>query len=216
MHVKRKTIPKFWPIQRTGTKYMAVPVHDRGSSMPLMIVMRDVLKLVKTRKELQKVLNDKKILVNGKITIEKNYPICLFDTLAIPSIKKFYRATLNDKKMGFEEIKESEISTRMFKVIGKKILTGKKVQLNFSNGKNLISNEKLESGNFVVMDMLSNKIKKTIILEKGAKVLIIEGKHIGKSGKINEIVTEGENVIAKIKSADEEISTNITNLFAIE
>ena len=61
MHIKRKTMPKFWPVARTGSKYMAVPSHEQRSSVPLIMVIRDMLKLVKNKKELKKVMNEKKI-----------------------------------------------------------------------------------------------------------------------------------------------------------
>ena len=60
MHIKRKTIGNFWPVQRTGTKWMAVPSHDQRSSMPLVGVVRDVLEIVKSKKELKKLLGKQK------------------------------------------------------------------------------------------------------------------------------------------------------------
>jgi small subunit ribosomal protein S4e len=215
MHIKRKTIPNFWPIQRSGSKYMAVPTHNQAVSMPMIIVLRDILKLVKTKKELKKIVNEKKINVNGKAVKELNYPLSLFDTLSMPSVKKSYRAVLASKRMSFEEIKESEAGTRVYKVIGKKTLPGKKVQINLNNGKNLLTSEKISSGDFVEIDNLKNKILKIIPLAKETKVIAIAGKHMGKSGKIKEIVTEGGNTIAKIKTDKEEISANVKNLFAL-
>jgi small subunit ribosomal protein S4e len=214
-HIKRKTIPEFWPISRTGTKYMAVPSHNIESSIPLIIVIRDILGLVKNMKEMKKIVHEKKVSVNGKIVSEINYPITLFDTFAIPSINKFYKTTLNERKIEVIETKGNE-TTKVDKVIGKKILPGKKIQLNFKSGRNIISNEKIATGDFAVIDLEKNKIKKIIKLEKDSKIIIIEGKHKGKAGKIKEIIKEGENIVAKIKSEEEEISTNIKNLFALE
>lgn len=216
MHIKRKTIPTFWPVRRTGTKYMAVPTHNQRNSMPLIIVARDILEIVKSKKELKKVLNEKKIIINGKIVREPNYPISLFDSVSIPSVNKYYRATLNNKKMELTQIKENEANSRIYKVIGKTQLSGKKVQLNLGNGRNILSSENVKTGNFIILDNVKNKILKTIALEKDVSVMIVKGKHAGKSGKIKEIVKEGENVIGKIKSVAGEISTNIKNLFAIE
>ena len=212
MHLKRKTLPKFWPVARTGTKYLAVPSHDQNSAVSLIVVMRDVLELVKTKKELEKLLHEKKIMINGKIIGEVNYPVSLFDSLSMPSVKKFYRAGLKNR-MVFEEITEKESKSRIYQVIGKKILGDKKVQLNFSSGKNLISNEKIDSGDFILMDNIENKIIKIIPLKENIEVIIIKGKHAGKSGKIKEIVQEGENKIAKI-SGKEDIKVNIKNVFA--
>jgi len=139
MHVKRKTIPILWPVARTGTKYMAVSTHNKTDSIPLIIALRDILEIVKTKKELKALLNDKKVLINNKIVKEVNYPICLFDALSFPSIKKHFRAEIINKKMNFKEISEKESLVKIFKVIGKKILGNKKVQINLTDGKNIIS-----------------------------------------------------------------------------
>lgn len=216
MHIVRKTIPNFWPIAKTGTKYMAVASHSINDAIPIIIIMRDILKYVKTMKEMKKIIHEKKVLVNGRIATETNYPVTLFDTLAIPSIKKFYRAVLVGKKMNFVEIKESEINTRICKIINKRVLPGKKIQINFDNGRNIISSEKVKTGDFATIDLVNNKIKKIIALEKGAEIMIVKGKHMGKTGSVKEIVKQGDEVIAKIKTKEGEISTNVTNLFAIE
>ena len=203
------------PVPRTGTKYMAVPSHNQTESMSLILVMRDILKLVKTKKELKKILNEKKILVNGKIVKETNYPVTLFDSLAIPSVKKFYRVNLKNK-YELTPASESTVGNRIYEVIGKKILPGKKVQLNLSQGRNVISSEKINVGNYVVVDFAKNKITKVISLDKGVEVIVIAGKHSGAEGKIKEILTSGEQKVAVIKTHKEEIKSNVKNIFVKE
>jgi small subunit ribosomal protein S4e len=214
MHVKRKTIPILWPVARTGTKYMAVSTHNKTDSIPLIIALRDILEIVKTKKELKALLNDKKVLINNKIVKEVNYPICLFDALSFPSIKKHFRAEIINKKMNFKEISEKESLVKIFKVIGKKILGNKKVQINLTDGKNIISSEKMSVGDFVVINN-ENKIIKIISLKKDVEVIAIKGKHIGKEGKIKELIKEGENSLALIvMPSKDEVKVNIKNLFA--
>lgn len=216
MHIKRKTIPVSWPITRTGTKYVAVPSHNQYSAMPLIMVMRDILKLVKNKKELKKILHEKKIFVNGQIVEEQNYPVNLFDSVSVPSIKKYYRADLENKRMALKEINAKDNAERIYKVIGKKILPGKKVQLNLSDGKNLLSSEKIAVGNFVVLNNAENKIIKIIPLGKNTEVMVIKGRHIGKRGKIKEITKEGNNLVAEISCKAGDIKANINNLFVTE
>jgi small subunit ribosomal protein S4e len=215
MHLKRKTIGKFWPVPKTGTKYLAVPSHSKENSIPLIVVMRDLLGFVKIKKELKKLIHEKKIMVNGKIVKEINYPLGLFDCISIPSISKHYRIILNGKRFYVQEAKESELSKRIYKIIGKKILPKNKVQINLSNGKNLLSNEKVKTGEFIVLDN-KNKILKVIEIKKDSEVIAFKGKHIGIGGKIKEIIQEGENKIALIKTKEGEIKANLENLFLTE
>jgi small subunit ribosomal protein S4e len=213
MHIKRKTIGKLWPIPRTGSKYLAVPSHEQSDAMPLIIVVRNVLELVKTKKELKKLLNEKKITVNGKIVNETNYPLSLFDVLAMPSVNKYYRVMLKNR-YELKEITEKESKSKIYKVIGKKLLGAKKVQLNLNHGRNIISNEKIKVGDFVNMTFESNKIEEIIVLKKGVEVLVIAGKHLGKIGKIESITKEGESTVTVIKNKEGEVKANINNVFA--
>ena len=67
------------------------------------------------------------------------------------------------------------------------------------------------------IEVAKNKILKVIPLEKNVSVVVVEGKHIGKSGKIAELTKEGENLIAKIRTkSGEEISSNVNNIFVTE
>jgi small subunit ribosomal protein S4e len=131
MHIKRTSIGKFWPIARKGTTFLAVASHDKNDSIPLVVVLRDILKLIKNKKELKRLINEKQIKVNQREIVEENYPINLFDVISLPAIKKSYRTLLSrKKKFTFEEITEKEAQTKVFKIISKKILRGKKTQLN--------------------------------------------------------------------------------------
>ena len=98
MHIKRKTIPNFWPVKKTGTKYIAVADHNKNSAMPLIIALRDVLKIVKNKKELKELLYNKKVIINNKVINETNYPISLFDSLVFPTIKKFISSKNDEAK----------------------------------------------------------------------------------------------------------------------
>jgi small subunit ribosomal protein S4e len=216
MHIKRKTIGRFWPIQRTGTKYVAVPSHQQRDSVPLIVMMRDVLKIVKTKKEMKKILNEKKLHVNGKVVKEPNFPLMLFDTIQIPLTKKAYRVVLDNKRFALEEEKDEDSHKKIYRVIGKKVLSGNKIQVNLSHGKNILSNEKISTGDFVVLDNKKNSIIKIFSLKKDSEVLVVDGKHAGKSGKIKDIVEQGEQKVAIIKTKEGEVKANINNVFAKE
>jgi small subunit ribosomal protein S4e len=217
MYLKRNNIPKFWPIPRKGTKYLAVASHNPKESIPLVVVMREVLKLVKNKKELQRAINEKQVIINHKIVRNVNYPVSIFDVISLPLVKKNFKAELSEKKkLFFEEISDKEAETNIFKVLNKKIIPGKRIQLNLMNGININSNEKVNTGDSVVINLKDNKIVKVIPMEKGKEVFILKGKHAGNMGKIEEIILSGGKFIAKIISDDEEINVWIKNLIAIK
>jgi small subunit ribosomal protein S4e len=217
MHLKRNNIQKFFSIPRKGTKYVALSDHNQRQSIPLIVVARDMLKIVSNKKELKKLLNEKQIKINGREIRETNYPLSLFDILSLANAKKNYRASLSDsKKMILEEISEKESKTKIFKVMNKKILSGKEVQLNLSQGRNLLSKEKVKIGDSVVLDIEENKIIKIIPLEKGMHAFVIEGKHMGQQGRIEELLERGGKTIAKISVEDGRINVWVKNLIVME
>ena len=214
-YLKRNKIGNFWPIPRKGTKYLALAKHNQNESIPLIVVLRDILKLVKNKRELKRILNEKQILVNHKQIRETNYPVCLFDI--ITAGKKHYRAVLSEgKKMNFQEIQDKDSETRIYKIIGRKILGKGKIQLNLMQGKNILSNEKSETGDSVLLNLKNNKIVKTIHLEKGKTAFAVKGKHMGKSGKILEIMERGGKKIIKIEHKGERINVLTKNIILIE
>ena len=217
MHLKRNKIGKFWPIPRKGTKYLSVATHNQSESIPLIVVMRDILNLVINKKELKKIINDKKVQINNKEIRETNYPVSLFDTINLPDLGKNFRATLSEnQKMIFEEISGKDSNSKIFKVIGKKVLSENKIQVNLFHGKNVIIKEKINTGDSIVYDFKDNKVNKIIKLEKGANVFVIKGGHTGKKGKISEITNQGVKKIAQIDLKNDKINVWTKNLIVIE
>ena len=97
MYKNKNNIKNFWPVPRKGTKYVAISLHNKNNSIPLLVVIRDILKLVKTAKELKRVLNEKQIKINGKVIKDVRYPTGLFDIISIND--KTYKYNFNGKKV---------------------------------------------------------------------------------------------------------------------
>ncbi len=215
MHTKRQTIKKFWPIPRKGTKYIATPAHEKASAIPLVVVFRDILKLVEKRKELKTLINDKDILVNNKIVRELNFPILLFDTISIPRIKKYYKAVYSKfKKISFVEINENESFFKIYKVIDKRILPKRKVQINLVNGENLFYDKPVDPGASIILNTKERKVSKVLKLSKGAKMMVIRGKYLGLVGQfINN--PEGKRFI-EIKLEDKIVNLRPRDVMVVE
>jgi len=215
-HLNRNNIGKFWPVPKKGTKYVTVSTHNKKESISLLVVLRDVLKVVGNKKELKKILNEKQVLINQKQIRETNYPLCLFDVLSLLGSKKNYLTNLSEnKKMSFEEISEKEAQTKVFKVKSRKILSGKKIQLNLMHGKNMISKEKVNVGDSIVFNFKENKMEKIIPMEKGKQAFVTKGKHAGIKGSIEEIMERGGKSLAKIKTADSKVNVWVKNIIVI-
>lgn len=213
MHLKRQKVPKTWPIPRKGTTYLVKPSHNLNSGVPVLVALRDILKLTQNRKETKKALNDSLILLNNKkIRNEKN-SMSLFDVLTIVPSKKNYKLILNEKgKFDFEETKNSD--GKIAKVTNKKILKKKKVQLNLNDGRNYLSEIKCNVNDSVLIDFKTNKIEKCLPLNEKSKVFVFGGKHAGQLGIIGKI--DSKNKLAKLKTSEGEINVLIKQLVVVE
>jgi len=214
-HMKRQEIPRNWPIERKGTTYIVKPNFNVQEGIPALIILRDLLKLAQTRREAKKVIHLKQVLINTrKIKDEKNN-VLLFDTVSVSPMNKYYRLELSEKgKFYLKEIKETEANKKISKVINKKTLKGKKVQMNLSDGRNFLSDMKCNINDSVVVNLQTGKIEKCIPLKEKAEAIVFAGKHAGKKGTIAKLNMEEKT--AGIKVNDKEINILIKQLMVVE
>lgn len=212
MHKNRHNMGNFWPVAKKGNKYVAASSHNNSNSIPLSVVMRDVLKLVRTTRELKKALNEKQITVSGKEIRDTNYPVGLFDV--INAGDKTFRAIIGEnKKFHFEEVKDN--NTKIVKIVGKKNLGKKGIQFNLMDGRNVLSREKAAVGDTLVYDYKAGKVAKVVKMGKGSEGFVIKGKHSGARGKILDIIEQGGKHIAIIDYHKEKVNVWVKNVIAM-
>lgn len=214
-HLKRQEMPKSWPIKRKGTAYVVRPQFGLRTGIPLLIILRDILKVARNRKEVKRAIHEKRVLINSKLSRDEQENLQLFDKICLVHSKKCYNITLSEKgKFALEEIKENGTNEKVAKIINKKILKGKKIQLNLSDGRNFISDAKCRINDSVIVDFKNKKIKKFLPLEKGANIFITDGKHAGSKGNLMELNTEKK--MAEVKINNEKKNVLIKQIMAIE
>ncbi|MFZ5955011.1 MAG: 30S ribosomal protein S4e [Nanoarchaeota archaeon] len=207
MHQKINEMPKTWPIARKGSKYIAMSNHDKYRSVPLLFIIRDMLKLAKNRKEVKYMLLNSEIKVNNKIRKDEKFPINVLDVITLEKIKKNYRLEIVNKKFKLNEIAEKDKEEKIIKIIGKRLLAKNKVQANLEYGNNFLIKDNFSIGDSVILDTKQNKIKQILQLKEGAKVEIVSGKHAGEKGKLKKIIA-----LEKGKKYDIELKDKIVSL----
>jgi len=163
--------------------------HKRDESLPLLTVIRDMLKLGETAREARKAIKGRAVKVDGKIVTDHKYGLGAFDVLEVGG--KSYRVVPRRKL----EIVESEAGSKIVKIIGKTAVRGGKIQVNLSDGKNML----LGKNEYKVLDSLlislpDQKVKVHIALEPGVLVFITQGMHAGKTAKLISIERETKRV----------------------
>ena len=231
-HLKRIAAPKYWPILRKAAKWTFHPMpgpHPKNACIPLAIVLRDILKVANTTRELKYILNNKEVIVDGRTRKELNLPVGLMDVIEIPKIEKFYRIVPYEKKgLLPQEIESSEKDFKLCKIINKTMLKGNVLQINLHDGRNILINpadseeEVLNPADFKTKDTLKISIPDQKILdhytfEENKIGLVTKGRFTGRIGKISEIfVRYGPNAsIVTLEELGEPFQTLLEYVFVI-
>ena len=184
--MKRMTAPKFWKLHTKESKW-TVSVrpgpHKKERSIPLQIMLRDILKFAETGKEAQNILNNKEIFVDGRAVTDHAYGVGLMDVVSIPKIKKYFRVVPNPKGFGLIEIPEKEAKLKLVRINNKTVIRKGKIQLNLHDGKNiLVDKDEYSTGDSILIEVPGMKIVDHIKLAPGSMILLFEGKDIGTIG----------------------------------
>jgi small subunit ribosomal protein S4e len=183
--LKRLAAPKWWPIKRKVKKFVVAPrgSHPKDFSLPLLVLIRDILKLAETNKEAKRIIKAGEVLIDNRKVKDPKFGIGLLDVIEIPSLKKSWRA-IPQNGLSFIEISSKEAKLKICKIINKKTLKKNKNQLNLNDGRNILTEEKYSTHDSLLIEIPEQKIVEHLKFEEGSLVLVTGGKNAGKMAKI--------------------------------
>lgn len=196
-HQKRVSAPSTWPIHRKGSTFVtkiSPGPHSKDYGMPLIVLLRDVLNVGHTRKEIKHIVSTKQVLVDGRARTSDRFPVGHMDVVELSANKSYYRIQLHtSNKLLPVEIDEKEKDVKICKVVGKRNIRGGKTQISLHDGRNIVL-EKDDERASQIKGMSSIKIKvpsQEILdvynLQEEARAMVTEGRHRGRVGKIIDI-----------------------------
>jgi len=187
MHTKRIAIG-----YGKENKWVSTPnpgAHTRKESIPLILVVRDILGYADTSREAKKIIHDGLVSVDKKVRRDHKYGVGLMDVIEIPIISKHYRMIPGKKGLEMKEIDEKESSIKPCRVIGKTVVKGGKIQLILHDGGALLAGkDEYKTNDTIVIKLPERKMSEAIRFEKGNLALIYKGRHKGMSGKIKDVI----------------------------
>lgn len=190
-HLKRYKSPKHWlvhPKEDTWTVKPSAGPHPIKNSLPLLIVVRDILGLADNSREAKRILNNGELLVDGQVRKDYQFPVGFMDVIQIPKTKGNYRVLPDEKgNLILHPIPEDNTQFKLCKIENKTYIKGGKVQLNLHDGRNYLSDQDLSPGDVVNLKIPDQEIDEVIKFQKGNIGLVTGGKHIGEIGKIKDI-----------------------------
>jgi small subunit ribosomal protein S4e len=229
-HLKRKPAPTFWPIHRKEKRWIVKPragPHNGTESIPLLVVLREILALGKTRREVDILLSRGNVRVDGVVRKDDDFPVGLMDVIEIPALNKVYRVLpFRGKGLRLHEIPKEERDFKLCKVVGKTTIRGGHLQLNLSSGRNIVVKvvdpKRPAEDVYKTSDLLRISIPKVEVLahlpfEEGILALIDGGENAGQWGEVVKIGTPnvyGSTVTIR-NAEDQEIETIADYVFPI-
>jgi len=193
-------------VAKKANKWVSRPrpgPHRLFESIPLVVVVRDVLKLAEKADDAKNIIKAREVIVDGRPRTDHKFGVGLMDVVSIPKMKKSYRVLPTAKGLELVEIGGEDAGKKLYRIRGKRIVRGGRAQLNLHDGSCVLMSAAEAKGavlgDTVVMDIASRKIEAVLKLEKGADVLITKGKNMGASGKVEDIISTGTKEPAKIQ-----------------
>jgi small subunit ribosomal protein S4e len=197
-HQKRLSVPKSWPVERkTATFTVKADAGPHGEAgVPLLILLRDVLGYVDSRKEARYALGRNAVLVNGHPISDEGRPIGMFDIVAFTEREEFYRVFPDEGgRLALTPIDADAADSKLGRVVGKTQVPGGAFQLTMHDGQTI----QVEDGSYrpndsLVLDNETAEVVAHFPYEEGALVTAVDGAHAGEIGEIEEIqVTPGSS-----------------------
>ncbi len=198
-HQKRLSVPKSWPVERkTETFTVKAGAGPHGESgVPLLILLRDVLGYVDSRKEARYALNQDNVVINGEAESDEERPVGMFDIVAFTEREEYYRVFPDEGgRLTLTPMDEESAQSKLGKIEGKQHVPGGDVQLTLHDGQTLLVDEDSEYnvGDSLVVANEDGEIVAHFVYEEGALATAVAGQHAGRIGEITEIeVTESSS-----------------------
>ena len=217
-HQRRMASPTSWPVERKTHAWVVganAGSHSKETGIPLLVVVRDLLKIANSSKEAKRIINEGSILVDGKTRKDYKYIAGLFDIISLPALNEHYRVLL-DHNNRFKLFKESADVKKLCRINDKTIMRKGAVQLNLHDGSNIIATNEFRTFDTLMLSIPDRKIARHIPYRPGNLALIVGGEHSGEKGKIKQIrKVRGSGTNMVVLSNDKEFETIEDYVFVV-
>ncbi|MGD0057556.1 MAG: 30S ribosomal protein S4e [Methanomassiliicoccales archaeon] len=214
--MKRLTAPRSWPIPRKTKHWIMAPSpgpHSVEMSMPVLVVMRDMLHLCDTAAEARRILSSGDVLVDGRIVKSRKFPVGLMDLVSIPKLNQHYRMLLDQRgKFELAKVPQGKEKWKLCRIESKTTIKGAKTQLGLHDGRTIIvDSDAYKTGDVLKLEVPTQKILDNYKLARGNVAMIISGAHAGQAAIIEDYIvtrTPDQNIV-KFKDGTSTVKDNV-------
>jgi small subunit ribosomal protein S4e len=209
LKAKRSASPAFWQISRKDKRFVvrtAPGPHPKSYSYPLLVVLRDILELAKTRREALSILNEGKVTVDGRVVKSEAFPIGLMDVIDFPTVGKSYRMVPRRGRLIPVEIEQKEKELKLCYVKSKKTVKGSKLSYGLHDGRVFFPEAEVDikPGDACIIKVPTQEFQASFRLSKESLALLIRGEKSGEVATVEDLKagTYSRGPIATIRFAD--------------
>lgn len=218
-HLKRLPAPRSWSLPRKTEFWALKPSpgpHPIDRSVPVGLILRDMLHVCDTAREARHILNDRGVKVDGRVVTDPKFPVGLLDVLALEETKSYYRMIVDVRgRMALVPIEAPEALWKFCRIERKTTVRGGKTQLNLHDGRNiLLEKDAYATGATLKIELPTQRVLEAFDLVKGSPVLVTGGQHVGEVAHVLD-VQKTRNPRANTVTFTEGFSTDIDKVFVV-
>ena len=198
--LKALAAPKFWPILRKEYKWTVKPrpgPHPMERSLPLLIIVRNVLGYALTAREARKLIAEGHFKVDGRVRKDYKFPVGFMDVIEVVETGEKYRFIPYPVKFfKLHPIPDEEARLKPDRIENKTTVKGGHIQLNLFDGRNVLIRVRdprnpvedvYKTMGTLLLTLPEQGIKDYIPFEPGNIAIIIGGKNVGRVGRIIDV-----------------------------
>jgi small subunit ribosomal protein S4e len=198
--LKALAAPRFWPILRKEYKWTVKPrpgPHPAELSLPLLLIVRNVLGYAKTAREARKLIAEGHFKVDGRVRKDYKFPVGVMDIIEIVDTGERYRFVPYPVSFfKLHPMPKEEPNIKPVRIENKTTVKGGHIQLNLMGGRNILVRVKdprnpvedqFKTLGTLLITVPEQEVKDYIPLEEGVLAITFAGRNVGRVGRIKEI-----------------------------
>lgn len=216
-HLKRLAMPRTWPLPRKTSIWVTRPTpgaHSLEHCMPVSLVIRDVLGLAKTTREVRFILHNELAKIDGRVVKDTRRGVGLMDVLSLGDAH--YRCVMDHNgRLRYRNISADDAGWKICRIEGKTTIKGGQTQLNLHDGRNIIVDDPTEynTGDSLKLGLPDQKIIEHIRFGEGTRCYLIGGGHVGSTADVKEYIVKRSSMPNEVQF--DGFGTVTRNVFAI-
>jgi ribosomal protein S4E len=158
--------------------------HKMRDCVPLVVVLRNKLRLALTKREAMMICVQKLVRVDDKIRTDENFPTGFMDVISLPKARTAYRVLYDTKgRFVMHKVDGNEAKFKLARVVRQE-LTHRGIPVIVTHDGRTIRypNPDIKVGDSVRIDLATGKVTEVYKLELGADVMVTGGKNCGRVG----------------------------------